>query len=255
MAAGSDDLVTPGGRCSRPPDNALRAGDSPSPVRSSAATSTPCGPTMTSANAPHTSVAVTSPLRATLDRAVTDGRVLLGSGAAIRRVIDEAERKPGSAPVAQDPTTWLAARGASSPPCSGTWSGPVGLCLHHGRAPTGTPARSRMTMSATGPVVVLIFANPAVRLRRGPPTGTPARSRRTSRASARASTSCSAPGVDEVYPGGEPQMIHPGRSPRSRGQDPARPLPRCVLTVVAKLFGLVRPRRGLPGRRTTSSWC
>ena len=51
-----------------------------------------------------------------------------------------------------------------------------------------------------------------------------------------------APSVDEVYPGGEPQVtVDPGPDSRSL-EGRIRPGHfRGVLTVVAKLFGLVRP--------------
>ena len=60
---------------------------------------------------------------------------------------------------------------------------------------------------------------------------------------ATASTSCSRPAVEEVYPGGEPQVTVRSRTRSATILEGAsRPGHfRGVLTVVAKLFGLVQP--------------
>ena len=114
--------------------------------------------------------------------------------------------------------------------------------LHEGHAGLMRVAREQV---GDGPVVVSIFVNP---LQFGPArtsTATRAPSTPTSRsASARASTSCSRPSVEEVYPGwpAQPQVtVEPG--PLAAILE-GRTRPghfRGVLTVVAKLFGLVRP--------------
>ena len=124
--------------------------------------------------------------------------------------------------------------------------GPIGLvptmgALHTGHASLMRVARERV--SVDGPVVVSIFVNP---LQFGPGEDL-ARYPRTLEADLE---TCAregvdivfAPGIDEVYPGGEPLVtIQPGPLAEVL-EGKVRPGHfRGVLTVVAKLFGLVRP--------------
>ena len=118
------------------------------------------------------------------------------------------------------------------------------------RADDGRAARRPRRAAATArrdagrrPVVVSIFVNPlqfgpGEDLDRYPRTLEPT----WSCAPSRASTWSSRPTVDEVYPGGDPQVtVDPG--PLGAVLEGARRPGhfRGVLTVVAKLFGLVRP--------------
>jgi pantoate--beta-alanine ligase len=124
--------------------------------------------------------------------------------------------------------------------------GPVALvptmgALHAGHAALIAEARTRA--SATGAVVVSVFVNP---LQFGPNEDLDSYPR-TFEADLRVCAEQGAdvvfaPPVEEVYPGGEPQVtVEPG--PLGRVLEGAtRPGHyRGVLTVVAKLFGLVRP--------------
>ena len=135
----------------------------------------------------------------------------------------------------------------------GDRSGPVGFvptmgALHDGHASLARVARDRV---GDGPVVVSIFVNP---LQFGPGEDLD-RYPRTLEADL---TVCEregvdvvfAPGVDEVYPGGEPQvMIRPGPLAKVL-EGKTRPGHfRGVLTVVAKLFGLVRPDVAVFGQK------
>ncbi|WP_345170389.1 pantoate--beta-alanine ligase, partial [Nocardioides caricicola] len=136
-------------------------------------------------------------------------------------------------------------------------SGPVGFvptmgALHEGHASLMRVARERVASTGqSGPVVVSIFVNP---LQFGPGEDLD-RYPRTLDADLEL---CAAEGVDvvfapspdEVYPGGEPQVtVHPG--PLAEILE-GRTRPghfRGVLTVVAKLFGLVRPDVAVFGQK------
>jgi pantoate--beta-alanine ligase len=97
--------------------------------------------------------------------------------------------------------------------------------LHEGHASLMRAARERV---ADGPVVVSIFVNPlqfgaGEDLDRYPRT----LDDDLELCEREGVDIVFAPSVEEVYPGGEPQVtVDPARSPRARGQDPARPLPR-----------------------------
>ena len=132
-------------------------------------------------------------------------------------------------------------------------SGPVGFvptmgALHEGHASLMRVARERI---GQGPLVVSVFVNP---LQFGPHEDLD-RYPRTLDADVEV---CAregvdvvfAPSVDEVYPGGEPQVtVAPG--PLAEVLE-GRTRPghfRGVLTVVAKLFGLVRPDVAVFGQK------
>ena len=99
--------------------------------------------------------------------------------------------------------------------------------LHEGHASLLRVARDRV---ADGPVVVSIFVNPLqFGAGRGPRPLPPHARRRTSKVCEREGVDVVfAPAVDEVYPGGEPQVtVEPGPlADVLEGTDPARPLPR-----------------------------
>lgn len=132
-------------------------------------------------------------------------------------------------------------------------SGPVGLvptmgALHEGHASLVRVAREKV---GSGPVVVSIFVNP---LQFGPNEDLD-RYPRTLDAdlelcAAEGVDIVFAPSVDEVYPGGEPQvMVRPGPLAKVL-EGKTRPGHfRGVLTVVAKLFGLVRPDVAVFGQK------
>jgi pantoate--beta-alanine ligase len=131
--------------------------------------------------------------------------------------------------------------------------GPVALvptmgALHEGHASLMRVARERV---GGGPVVVSIFVNP---LQFGPGEDLD-RYPRTLDADLEV---CGregvdivfAPGVDEVYPGGEPQvMVRPGPLAKVLEGEVRPGHFRGVLTVVAKLFGLVRPDVAVFGQK------
>lgn len=120
--------------------------------------------------------------------------------------------------------------------------------LHEGHASLMRLARERV---ADGPVVTSVFVNP---LQFGPQEDLD-RYPRTLEADLEL---CAAEGVDvvfapeveEVYPGGEPQvMVRPGPMAKVL-EGKVRPGHfRGVLTVVAKLFGLVRPDVAVFGQK------
>lgn len=131
--------------------------------------------------------------------------------------------------------------------------GPVGFvptmgALHEGHASLMRVARERV---GGGPVVVSVFVNP---LQFGPGEDLE-RYPRTLEADLEL---CGregvdivfAPSVEEVYPGGEPQvMVRPGPLAKVL-EGKVRPGHfRGVLTVVAKLFGLVRPDVAVFGQK------
>ncbi|MGZ4444547.1 MAG: pantoate--beta-alanine ligase [Nocardioidaceae bacterium] len=118
--------------------------------------------------------------------------------------------------------------------------------LHHGHASLVREARERADV-----VVVSIFVNP---LQFGPGEDL-ARYPRTFDAdlavcAAEGADVVFAPAVDEVYPGGEPEVVvDPGRLGTVL-EGAVRPTHfRGVLTVVAKLFGLVRPDLAVFGQK------
>lgn len=120
--------------------------------------------------------------------------------------------------------------------------------LHEGHASLMRVARAE---AGTGPVVASIFVNP---LQFGP-TEDLARYPRTLEAdlelcAAEGVDVVFAPSVEEVYPGGEPQVtVEPGPLATIL-EGKARPGHfRGVLTVVAKLFGLVRPDLAVFGEK------
>jgi pantoate--beta-alanine ligase len=120
--------------------------------------------------------------------------------------------------------------------------------LHEGHASLVRVARERVD---GGPVVVSIFVNP---LQFGPGEDLD-RYPRTLDADlevcAREGVDIVfAPGVDEVYPGGEPQVtVEPGPLGRVLEGEVRPGHFRGVLTVVAKLFGLVRPDVAVFGQK------
>ena len=135
--------------------------------------------------------------------------------------------------------------------------GPVGFvptmgALHEGHASLVRVARERVaTGGQSGPVVVSVFVNP---LQFGPGEDLD-RYPRTLEADlevcAREGVDIVfAPGVEDVYPGGEPQVtIHPGPLAEVL-EGKVRPGHfRGVLTVVAKLFGLVHPDVAVFGQK------
>jgi pantoate--beta-alanine ligase len=135
--------------------------------------------------------------------------------------------------------------------------GQVGLvptmgALHDGHASLLRAARDRIAGSGrSGPLVVSVFVNP---LQFGPHEDLD----RYPRTLAADLQVCAregadivfAPGVEEVYPGGTPQVsVHPGPLGRVL-EGEIRPGHFCgVLTVVAKLFGLVRPDVAVFGQK------
>ena len=213
------------------------------------------------ANAPQTLASYVALARATLDRAVTDGRVVPIRAARIRDLLDAAVAgrplrrsgepamtpTPPSRPTREELAALLAdARAAGRP---------VGLvptmgALHEGHASLLRVARERVT---DGPVVASIFVNP-LQFGAGEDLD---RYPRTLDADLKV---CEregvdvvfAPAVEEVYPGwpAQPQVtVEPG--PLATVLE-GRTRPghfRGVLTVVAKLFGLVRPDLAVFGQK------
>ena len=204
------------------------------------------------AKAPRTLPSYVAMARATLGRAVTDGRLLPIRALKINQVLDEAlaAARPvrlayqrdcdGRAPARAHPRG--AGRPAREPRGRGQRVGlvPTMGALHDGHAGLVRDARDHV---GNGPVVVSIFVNP-LQFGAGEDLD---RYPRTLDADlevcAREGVDVVfAPTVDEVYPGGGPQVtVEPG--PLATILE-GRTRPghfRGVLTVVAKLFGLVRP--------------
>jgi pantoate--beta-alanine ligase len=131
--------------------------------------------------------------------------------------------------------------------------GPVGLvptmgALHEGHASLMRVARERI---GSGPLVVSIFVNPLQFGENEDLDRYPRTPDADLEACAREGVDIVfAPSVDEVYPGGDPQvMIRPG--PLGKVLE-GRTRPghfRGMLTVVAKLFGLVRPDVAVFGQK------
>ena len=125
------------------------------------------------ANAPHTLPSYVALARDTLDRVVTDGRVLPIRAAAILRVIDEAERdrphqRPGRPPPMTATPVLAHTREELAALLSGARAGgrrvgfvPTMGALHEGHASL-MPRRPRAGRRdrQSGPVVVSIFVNP-----------------------------------------------------------------------------------------------
>jgi pantoate--beta-alanine ligase len=123
---------------------------------------------------------------------------------------------------------------------------PVGFvptmgALHAGHA--SLMERARKEVGADAPVVVSIFVNP-MQFAAGEDLDRYPRTFETDLevCAAEGVDVVFAPSVDEVYPGGDPQVtVDPGPLARAL-EGSTRPTHfRGVLTVVAKLFGLVRP--------------
>ena len=215
-----------------------------------------------SATAPDTLPSYVALARATLDRVVTDGRVLPIRAAAIRRVLDVAGPAPtfrsrrrvdaaamtrplSSRPRARSSTRTSRRVAGRAPPVVLV---PTMGALHDGHAALLRAARER---AGPGVVVASIFVNPL----QFAPGEDLDRYPRTLDADL---DLCAAAGVDVVFaPGGGrdvPRRRAAGhrraRAARRRVLEGAsRPGHfRGVLTVVAKLFGLIRPdRRGVRG--------
>ena len=211
------------------------------------------------ANAPQTLASYVALARATLDRAVTDGRVLPIRAARIRDLLDAAVagRNAARGPMTDPPRPRAHPRGArrAARRRPRTPAGRVGFvptmgALHEGHASLMRVARERV---GDGPVVASIFVNP-LQFGAGEDLD---RYPRTLDADLKV---CEregvdvvfAPAVEEVYPGwpAQPQVtVEPG--PLGTVLE-GRTRPghfRGVLTVVAKLFGLVRPDVAVFGQK------
>ena len=194
--------------------------------------------------------------RATLDRVVTDGRVLPIRANRIRQVLDDAlagvdvsASGPRSVSEIAPLTSVLASTRAELADLLAprrARGDRVGLvctmgAMHEGHA--SLMRRTRAEIGPDAPLVVSLFVNP---LQFGPNEDL-ARYPRTfdedlALCAAEGVDIVFAPSVDEVYPGGTPQVtVDPG--PLADVLEGAtRPGHFVgVLTVVAKLFGLVRP--------------
>ena len=127
--------------------------------------------------------------------------------------------------------------------------------LHEGHAALIRAARDR---AGRRPVVVTVFVNPLqFGAGRGPRPLPAHPRRRPSRLAERAGADVVfAPAVDEVYPGGEPQVRIAAGPMGERLEGASRPGHfDGMLTVVAKLLHLTRPDARLSSaRRTPSSW-
>ena len=206
------------------------------------------------ANAPHTLPSYVALARDTLDRVVTDGRVLPIRAAAIQRVLDAAERaaRPGArrpTPVSSVPVL-AHSRAELSELLAGARSDgrPVGLvptmgALHEGHASLFRTARGRI---ADGPLVVSIFVNPLqFGAARGPRPLPPHARRGPQALRARGRGHRLRAQRRGGLPRRRPAGHDPARSARrgARGQHPPRPLPRRAHGGGQAL------RPGPPGRR------
>ena len=186
--------------------------------------------------------------RATLDRVVTDGRVLPIRAAAVRRVLDEAgsgvashAARSGTPVVVADRHELTALLAAARREGGRVALVPTMGALHDGHASLVRVARD--LVGPEGRVVVSIFVNP---MQFGPGEDLD-RYPRTFDAdldvcAREGADLVFAPPVEEVYPGGEPEVtVSPGPL-GDQLEGAVRPGHfRGVLTVVAKLLGLVRP--------------
>ena len=193
-------------------------------------------------HAPATIPSYVAMAKATADRAVLDGRLLPIRAAQAR---PPARRGPGArrAPAvgrepavagrprdatlqrSRTPAHELGRRARARPPARRRASA---LVPDHGR-PARRPRRADATAPAGGrpeaPVVVSIFVNPMqFGARRGPRPLPPHLRAPTSRSAPRQGVDVVfAPSVDEVYPGGDPQVtVDPGRWPRCSRARPGR---------------------------------
>ena len=120
--------------------------------------------------------------------------------------------------------------------------------LHEGHASLVRAARDRI---GDGPLVVSVFVNP-LQFGAGEDLDRYPRTLEDDLAicAREGADVVFAPSVEEVYPGGDPRSpSSPGRSPRSSRAAPAPDTSAGVLTVVAKLFGLVRPDVAVFGQK------
>ena len=217
------------------------------------------------ANAPQTLPSYVTMARATLDRAVTDGRLLPIRAAKMLRVLDAAEAA-ASRPLERHHVDDLHARPRAHPrgarrPARRRPPGaasriafvPTMGALHEGHASLMRTARE----ATTGPVVVSIFVNPM----QFAPTEDLDRYPRTLDAdlevcAAEGVDVVFAPSVEEMYPGGfSHDSVHDGVTVAPGAlatilDGESRPGHfDGVLTVVAKLFGLVRPDVAVFGQK------
>ena len=195
--------------------------------------------------------------RATADRAVADGRLLPIRAAKLHRILDAALARAGCPLVTGRPAPVVAGSRAELEKVLGdarAAGGRVALvptmgALHEGHAALIAEARRHSVPRDV--LVVSVFVNP---LQFGPGEDLDRYPRTFDADLALCADRGRRRGVrtggDEVYPGGEPQVtVHPG--PLGEVLEGAsRPAHfRGVLTVVAKLFGLVRPDAAVFGEK------
>ena len=212
------------------------------------------------ATAPHTLPSYVAMARATLDRVVTDGRVLPIRATRIRQVLDDAlARSCGRASTPRSPHASGSEDTSVSPVLASTRhelaallaphrarGERVGLvctmgAMHEGHA--SLMRRTRAEIGPEAPMVVSLFVNPLQfgqneDLERYPRTF----EADLALCEAEGVDVLFAPSVDEVYPGGTPIVTVDAGPLATILEGASRPGHFVgVLTVVAKLFGLVRP--------------